>query len=74
MTSRFGHCEGCEFFVPLVEPIVGSDHHGFCHKNPPQVIVHPGPNGRTVVARAMFPPMKRDEWCGSFVANPSKVS
>ena len=74
MTSRFGHCGGCEYFVPLANPIMGSDHDGFCHHGPPCVIVHPDASGRRVVARAMFPPMKLSEWCGAFSANPEKVS
>lgn len=64
--NGLGRCGGCEYFVPNLDPKFPKVE-GFCHANPPQLIVYPA--GGNVVVEAKFPPVPRGEWCGAF--NPA---
>lgn len=58
------NCGSCRFCIPMHSMIVGQDT-GSCQRNPPQLVLTPGPMGQVNMTGA-FPPVKFSNWCGEF--------
>lgn len=56
-------CEDCKFYGYI------GDGHGFCHRNPPQVLMVKTLYG--VADRSYFPEVHAADWCGEFADDRS---
>lgn len=75
--GRLGHCARCVHYEVDVKMSAELSpdrrtHDGWCHFEPPKLVVIP--QGTRLALKAMFPPMKANEWCGQFSVLPERAS
>jgi hypothetical protein len=57
-----GICSGCHFAEAKDRPDGGPADRFYCHRFPPQVVMHP----HHVVPHHFWPQVKETGWCGEF--------